>query len=223
MNVKPSSRIASLNQTPFHLVFLLLIGLQAFASNMALSLFAETEGLYAMVTHSMMEAGDYLHLTFRGKPYFNKPPLFFWLQAACIQELGWSELAHRLPSVLSSLGTLVTTYFLGALLFSATAGFWAALVLATCYAGLWFGSIAIIDPVLMFFMTLGMYGMARAYLQEGEEKWLVVGFMALAIGTMVKTLHALAMPTQNPLVDTRRQSRRIQNQAPNTTHGMANA
>ncbi len=190
-----STRLTSfLHRPSVHLGLLLLIGLQAFASNISLSLYAETEGLYAIVTHYMLEAGDYIHLTFHGDRYFNKPPLFFWLQAGFINSLGWSEMAARLPSVLASLGTMVTTYFFGCLLFSPVAGFWAALMLATCYAGLWFGPLAIIDPVLTFFMTLGMYGWARAYFRESSEGWLVVGCIALALGTMVKTLHAFAMP-----------------------------
>ncbi|PJA80611.1 MAG: hypothetical protein CO149_00890, partial [Nitrospirae bacterium CG_4_9_14_3_um_filter_51_5] len=172
----------------------LVIGFLAFSFNASISLFGETEGLYAIVTHTMMAAQDYVHLWLRGEPYFNKPPLFFWLQAGFIHALGWSEAALRLPSILSSLGTMMTTYLLGRLLFSAMAGFWGALVCATCYAGLWFGPLAIIDPVLTFCMTLGMYAWARAYFQEPSQGWYVVGFVALTLGSMLKTLHALALP-----------------------------
>jgi 4-amino-4-deoxy-L-arabinose transferase-like glycosyltransferase len=178
----------------FHIPLLLVIGFLAFGSNVSVSLFGETEGLYAIVTHKMMAAQDYVHLWLRSEPYFNKPPLFFWLQAGFIHGLGWSEAALRLPSVLSSLGTMLTTYFLGRLLFSPMAGLWGALVVTTCYAGLWFGPLAIIDPVMTFCMTLGMYAWARAYFQEASQGWYAVGFVALALGSMVKTLHALALP-----------------------------
>ncbi|WP_447963876.1 ArnT family glycosyltransferase [Nitrospira sp. Ecomares 2.1] len=177
-----------------HIPLLLVIGFLAFSSNASISLFGETEGLYAIVTHTMMAAEDYVHLWLRGEPYFNKPPLFFWLQAGFIHGLGWSEAALRLPSIFSSMGTMITTYFLGRLLFSGMAGFWGALVCATCYAGLWFGPLAIIDPVLTFCMTVGMYAWARAYFQESSQGWYVVGFVALALGSMVKTLHSLALP-----------------------------
>ena len=191
MNV---SRTAFLHLPSFHIPLLLVIGFLAFFSNASISLFGETEGLYAIVTHTMIAAQDYVHLWLRGEPYFNKPPLFFWLQAGFIHGLGWSEAALRLPSMLSSLGTMMTTYCLGRLLFSPLAGFWGALVVATCYAGLWFGPLAIIDPVLTFCMTLGMYAWARAYFQESSQGWYVVGFVALALGSMVKTLHGLALP-----------------------------
>ncbi len=183
-----------LERPAIHIPLLLVIGFLAFSSNASISLFGETEGLYAIVTHTMMAAEDYVHLWLRGDPYFSKPPLFFWLQAGFIHGLGWSEAALRLPSIVSSLGTMITTYFLGRLLFSGMAGFWGALVCATCYAGLWFGPLAIIDPVLTFCMTLGMYAWARAYFQESSQWWYLVGFASLALGSMVKTLHALALP-----------------------------
>ena len=178
----------------FHIPLLLVIGSLAFFANATISLFGETEGLYAIVTHTMIAAQDYVHLWLRGEPYFNKPPLYFWLQAGLIHGLGWSEAALRLPSMLSSLGTMMTTYFLGRLLFSPLAGFWGALVVATCYAGLWFGPLAIIDPVLTLCMTLGMYAWARAYFQESSQGWYVVGFVMFSLGSMVKSMHALALP-----------------------------
>ncbi len=147
-----------------------------------------------MVTYGMMVAGDYVNLTLRGEPYFNKPPLFFWLQALGAHSFGWSEFAVRLPSALSSTGLIVTTYAFGRLLFSPVAGFWAALVVGTCYAGLWFGPIGIIDPVMTFFMTFGLYAWARTYFQGSSPAWYVIGWMALALGAMVKTFHAFVLP-----------------------------
>lgn len=186
--------LAIFHRPSVHILILALVSFQAYWFNISISLFAETEGLYAIVTHTMMGNGDFVHLTARGEPYYNKPPLFFWLQALGAQGLGWSELALRLPSVLGSCGVIATTYAMGRLLFSSMAGFWAALVVATCYAGFWFGPLAIIDPVLTFFMTFGMYAWARAYFQESSSPWYAVGCVALALGAMVKTLHAIAMP-----------------------------
>ena len=43
-------------------------------------------------------------------------------------------------------------------------------------------------------MTLGMYAWSRAYFQESSQSWYFLAFAALAVGAMVKTLHAFAMP-----------------------------
>lgn len=177
-----------------HLVLLGLLGLLAFFHNLSVSLFGDTEGLYAAVTETMVRTGEYVHLTLNREPYLNKPPMFFWLQALSSKVLGWNEVALRLPSALFGFGTMVVTYLFGKTLFSRTAGFWAALVITTSYATVWFGQMAIIDPILTFFMTLGLWGFAQAYFQKGTRWWYVMGFMALACGAMVKNLHAFAMP-----------------------------
>lgn len=190
----PTNWPSVFNRTWFHLVLLILIGLQAFFANIQGSLFGEMEGLYANVTHHMMSGGNYFYITMPEGPYFNKPPLFFWVQAALINGIGWSEVALRLPSALASMGTMIVTYFFGRFLFSAVAGFWAALVVGSCYAGLWFGPLGIIDPVLTFFMTLGLYAWARAYFEDHSSWWYVVGFVALSFGTMVKSFHGVALP-----------------------------
>jgi 4-amino-4-deoxy-L-arabinose transferase-like glycosyltransferase len=171
-----------------------MIGLLAFFHNLSVSLFGDTEGLYAAVTETMLRTGEYVHLTLNLKPYVNKPPMFFWLQGLSSQALGLNELALRLPSALFSLGTMIVTYWLGKLLFSRTAGFWASLVVGTSNATVWFGQMGIIDPVLTFFMTLGLLGFILAYFQKGSEWWYVLGFVALAFGAMVKNFHACAMP-----------------------------
>ena len=177
-----------------HWFVLGLMGTFAFFYNLPTSLFGVTEGLYAAVTETMVRTGEYVHLSLHGRPYYNKPPMFFWLQALSTKFVGWGETALRLPSAFLSFGTVVVTYWLGRTLFSPTAGFWAALVVLTSYASLWFGQMAIIDPVLTFFMTLGILGLVLAYFQERTSWWYVVGFAALAFGAMVKNLHAFAMP-----------------------------
>ena len=177
-----------------HLLLLGTIGLLAFFHNLSVSLFGDTEGLYAAVTETMLRTGEYVQLTLNKEPYVNKPPMFFWLQGVSSQALGLNELSLRLPSALFSLGTMIVTYFLGTLLFSRSAGCWAALVVGTSYASVWFGQMGIIDPVLTFFMTLGLLGFAGAYFQKGSDWWYVLGFVALAFGTMVKNFHAFAFP-----------------------------
>ncbi|MDR4488620.1 MAG: hypothetical protein R3B83_14030 [Nitrospirales bacterium] len=88
------------SQSWVQISILLLIGLQAFFSNMTLSLFGETEGLYANVTHHMMAGGDYFSITMPEGPYFNKPPLFFGSRQHWFMDLDGVKppFAYRPPS-----------------------------------------------------------------------------------------------------------------------------
>lgn len=93
----------------------------------------------------MVKTNEFFHLTYLGRPYHNKPPLFFWLLAASTACLGESELALRLPATIFALGTKVLTYRLAGMLFSCRAGVWAALAATSTLVFLWYGRRVLLD------------------------------------------------------------------------------
>ena len=58
------------------------------------------EGRYGGVAYEMVVSGDWLTPTLFGLPYFHKPPLMYWLDAAAMQVLGPSALALRMAPLL---------------------------------------------------------------------------------------------------------------------------
>jgi 4-amino-4-deoxy-L-arabinose transferase-like glycosyltransferase len=46
--------------------------------------------MYATIARTILDAGEWTHLTFNGVPYVNKPPLHFWLNALAFRVLGTS-------------------------------------------------------------------------------------------------------------------------------------
>lgn len=46
--------------------------------------------MYATIARTILDAGEWTHLTFNGVPYVNKPPLHFWLNALAFRYLGMS-------------------------------------------------------------------------------------------------------------------------------------
>jgi len=180
--------------------FFVVLGLGVFATfwNLDISLFVEDEGLYAAIIDRTFASDNPFYLSLHGQPYLNKPPLFFWMESLASTYLtpmvGSFEVALRLPESLLSLGTLLLTYHLGVLLFSPLAGFWAGVVVATTYLFYWYGRLVLMDPGLTFCMTTGLYCWARAYFLDKQDWWYAVGFGFIAMGTMVKALHALVLP-----------------------------
>lgn len=86
------------------------------------------EGRRALPAREMLESGDYLLPSIWGRAYLAKPPLLYWCIAACAQLRGAvDEVATRLPSLLSTLGTALLVLILGARWFSRRAGLMAAL------------------------------------------------------------------------------------------------
>ncbi|MEI7833152.1 MAG: glycosyltransferase family 39 protein [bacterium] len=61
------------------------------------------EAIYAEATREMVTTGNYLMPHFNSAPFYEKPIMTFWLQAASCRVLGISAFAVRLPSALLSL------------------------------------------------------------------------------------------------------------------------
>lgn len=155
---------------------------------------SKPRGLYAHISREMALSGQYFQLTYQGQPYVNKLPLFFWLLAVSRHLFGDNEIALRLPGTLFSLATMMLTYFLGKSLFSRTAGFWAALVVATSHLDLWYGRRVLFDSTQTFFITLALFGWAKAHLKAAESWWYLIVGVSMALAVMTKGLHGAALP-----------------------------
>ena len=67
------------------------------------------EGLHAEIAREMAERGDWITPRFLGEPFFDKPILYCWVEAASLRLLGPNEAAVRLPGLMFGLLGAVTT------------------------------------------------------------------------------------------------------------------
>ena len=83
---------------------------------------------------------------------------------------------------------------LGTRLISPTAGFWAALVVATTHVFLWYGRRVLFDSTLTFFVTLALFSWIQVQLLGRSSKWYLLAFLSMALGAMLKELHGFFLP-----------------------------
>ncbi len=105
---------------------------------------------------AMVESGDYLVPRYRGEPFFDKPPLTYWLMAASFRVFGFTLAAARLVPVTAALALLAATAWLGRLIFDRATGVAAAAVLASTVLFLSFGRVAMSDMLLALWTTLAV-------------------------------------------------------------------
>jgi 4-amino-4-deoxy-L-arabinose transferase-like glycosyltransferase len=103
---------------------------------------------------AMVEGGDYLVPHYRGEPFFDKPPLTYWLVAAAFRAFSFSLEAARLVPALAALMTLLVTVWLGTQLFDRDTGLLGGLLLATTLGFASFGRIVMSDMLLALLSTL---------------------------------------------------------------------
>jgi len=153
------------------------------------SLSEPDEPRFAEATRQMFLRGDFLTPYFNGVPRFEKPILFYWMQAPAFAILGPTETAARLPAALCTLGVLLLTFGIGERLFNLRAAYVGALILATTFRFAVWSRQGLTDvPVLLFMVAalswwaklvpVGTVPTKKAQLLP----WIAVGLGALTKG-----------------------------------------
>ena len=132
------------------------------------------EPVFAEAARGMLASGDFLTPRLFGNPWYDKPPLFYWLVASAQALFGDNEFAARFPSAVMACAVALMLYVSGTKLFNERAGFWSAVVLATCVQFFCMGKAAVTDMTLLFFMSAALLSFLHG------RYWLMYICMAFA-------------------------------------------
>ncbi len=161
-------------------------------------LFDWDELIYGSLARQMLVSGDPFSLVINGDPFFEKPPLFFWLQALSMAALGVNEWAARLPNAWVGGITVALLVGWGSHLRGVRFGcLWGILVL-TGYLPLFLAKTGLIDPLFNLGMGLGLgclfaADQARSVGHSGRL-WGLVGALALGLAVLAKGPLGLGLP-----------------------------
>ena len=112
---------------------------------------------FAEISREMLITGEYFRPFIDYQAFYQKPPLFFWLQAAAMQAFGVNEFAARFPNAICGIITIMLLYNLGRKLYDHRFGLlWAMSYFGSVLPFLYFKS-GIIDPYFNLFIFLGVY------------------------------------------------------------------
>lgn len=157
--------------------------LLAFLSPFAFGLTDLDEGFYASVAREMFSRNDWLTPTLGNSPWFEKPPLLYWLMSLSMQLFGASEFAVRLPSLLASMFTIILIVSWGGRRFGRAAGDLAGIIFALAPLAMLLGRLAITDMLLTLWLTLAVIA-----LWETRQRaiWFIVGGIATGLAVLTK-------------------------------------
>jgi len=144
------------------------------------------EPRFVLVAKQMFESGDWLFPHRGGELYPDKPPLYFWILAACYGVIGSWRWSFLLPSLLAGMSTLWLTMDLGRRLWNPRAGLWAAVAVLASLQFVYQFKRAQIDPTLVFFTTLSLYALCRHLLLGPHWRWFWIGCSAAGLGVISK-------------------------------------
>ncbi len=154
------------------------------------------ESSFAQASKQMIETGNYVDIRLQNKPRYNKPIGIYWLQSASAQFFspqGLNEIwAYRVPSFIGASVAVLMTAALGSVLFNATTGLLAAMMLAGCLLLGGEARLAKTDAALLGSLMTALYAMARVYrekLSGIQSRRFFLPFLfwtALAAGVLIK-------------------------------------
>jgi 4-amino-4-deoxy-L-arabinose transferase-like glycosyltransferase len=163
----------------------------------ARALWGPDEGRYVEIAREMAASGDCVTPRLNGVKYFEKPPLFYWLEAGAIHLFGLREWAMRLVPALFALLGCLAVYAAGRRLFGRRAGLLAAAVLATSPLYYFLANAVTLDMAVSALLTIALLAflVARAEPEGRLRRNLLWSFyLALALATLTKGLIGIIIP-----------------------------
>lgn len=179
---------------PLGLVVLAAIVLAGCILNLgAAPLFDEDEGAYATVSREMVTRGNWLVPQLEDRPFFHKPPMIYWTQAASITLLGSTEFAVRLPSALASMAWALVVFILARQMATPQVAWLSVFFLITALQTSLITRAAIADALLNLFITLSLAAVYWFY-RYRQKKFILLVYAAMGLGFLTKGPIAVAIP-----------------------------
>jgi 4-amino-4-deoxy-L-arabinose transferase-like glycosyltransferase len=158
--------------------FLFVYGLGQFG------LIGADEPRYAQVAREMLERHDWITPMLGGRPWLEKPPLYYWQAMMAFAIFGVSDWAARLPSVIDA-SLLVVAAYLFLRRFHPGFELDGALITASAAGIVGYARAASTDMALAAAFSIGMLGW-WAWRESGKKIYLTIFYGFMALGMLAK-------------------------------------
>jgi 4-amino-4-deoxy-L-arabinose transferase-like glycosyltransferase len=190
-------------------LWLLIVAAALFINLGAYPLYDADEGRNGEVGREMAATNDYVMPRIDGMPYLDKPIVYFAAEAMCMEVLGPTELAARLPAYLFTLFTAALIFWFARRVWGEDEALIAAIAYLAMPLTLAFSRTVIFDSALSFFMVLSTIAFyfavedRRPRLSGAEldrrgrlssTGWTAIAWASIALGVLTKGPVAIAVP-----------------------------
>jgi 4-amino-4-deoxy-L-arabinose transferase-like glycosyltransferase len=154
------------------------------------------EGRYTDIARWMVLTGDWLIPRLDGLPFIQKPPLYFWLEAAAVAVAGNHLIVYRVTSIAAALLTVFVVQRFVRTRFDAHAARWSAIVLLTSPLFFGAGQFASLDMLVATCITCTVLFAVEAAQRAdaGAGRLWLAAYTAAALGVLAKGLIGIVIP-----------------------------
>jgi len=140
---------------------------------------------FAECAREMIVSNNYLLVQIDFQPFWEKPPLFIWLQVLAMKLFGVNEYAARFPNAVIGIVTLVTLFYVGRKVVSERMATWWTLLYAASWLPHFYFKSGIIDPAFNYFIFLSFFQVHLMHFKK--DKFMHAVFAGLFLGLAVLT------------------------------------
>lgn len=145
---------------------------------------------FAECAREMIVRHDYLNVQIGFKPFWEKPPLFIWMQVLSMKAFGINEFAARFPNAVCGIVSLLLVYNIGKKLFDSKFGLWWVAVYAGSILPHFYFRSGIIDPWFNLLMFIAIWFFFKLHLVEtssGKRRLMYASLWGLFTGLAILT------------------------------------
>jgi 4-amino-4-deoxy-L-arabinose transferase-like glycosyltransferase len=158
--------------------FFLFYGLASFG------LVGADEPRYAQIAREMLQRHDWITPVLGGKPWLEKPVLFYWQAMLSYSVFGVSDWAARLPNALNA-AAMVLAIYVFVRRFRPGLQLDAAVIAVSMAAVIGYGHAASTDMPLAASFAIAMLAWLTWHASQ-ERRWLAVFYVFIGLGTLAK-------------------------------------
>ena len=165
--------------------FLFLLALLVYIVNLFVDIMDVDATQYAEISWEMLSTKSFLKVHSLGADYLDKPPLLFWLNAACFSLYGAGTVTYKLPSLLFAILAVYSTYRFARIYYSESTALMAALMLATTEALFLITNDVRTDTMLMGAVMFAIWQWT-AFFDSNKTKNIILGSIGLGLALLAK-------------------------------------
>ena len=156
-----------------------------------------SEARYIEIPRQMVETGDWITPRLNGVKYFEKPPLFYWVQAAQIKFFGLGEFSGRFWTAMTMLAICLVTSVVAYKRYGRLEGVLSPLILASCVLGFVSSRVVLLDAPVSLFLIISLFSFMFAVEYPAGRKrdgLLAIMYASAALATLAKGLIGIVIP-----------------------------
>jgi len=201
-HIDDSMRVHTTTLTLSRALSLLLLLVLWFGFLELRGLYFPDEGRYAEIPREMLASGDWVTPRLNGFPYFEKPPLQYWVTAGIFSVAGEDEWTARLGPAIAGFLAVIAVWATARHLYSRRAGWMAAALLGGSCGYFLANQFVTLDVTLTALLTAALCAFLIAQddaTAAGSRRrwmysaWIMCGLAFLAKGAIAIVLPAIAI------------------------------